>query len=1057
MASAVTCKSCGKPVAAGDKFCPGCGTAVTLADETVQAPAMQEAGTNVTQCAKCGAPMGRDDRFCPQCGASRPEAATVVSHVSLRNAQATRLIAATKGEFEILEQLGTGAMGAVYLAKDIALSRKVAIKVIAPHLLSDDTMVSRFRMEAQTVASLRHPNIVNVHAVRQADDLHYFVMEFIDGPPLRNMVKQNAPIEVDVVQSIMFQVGSALSYAHRSGGGVIHRDVKPANIMVDREGDAFVTDFGISKIAESQSGLTQTGATIGTPEYMSPEQCRGEALTGASDQYALGIVAYEMLCGHTPFTGTQYHIMVAHTTEAAKPIREVRGDVPAHVAEAVERMLAKDPGARWPDLDAAVVAMGGTPLGYHDPVRHKIKALTGATLMHVPAVGAGSRSGGASGARGTLDTATSVSVLGIPSVLETGERIQLRADVRGADNTSLGSLGVIWASTDPAIAKVEAGWVEGLKPGTVSIMASAGNVASSVLLTVAEPAPAKLLVRPGSINMQRGGRIGLTAEVQDKRGRRLEREIRWRSSDPGVATVSASGEVTARGSGPVTITAETEGAKGTAEVVVEAPVGAAAAAGGSASAEPPAPAREKSAAAPRRPAAARPKPTTRAKPAPAGGRRPLAIAAVLVLLVGAGVAGVTMFGGGDGSTVPPTTSVGGGTGSAGGGDAPGGGGTSTPGTQGGSANTGGTPSPTSGSPGSAAGGVPPGTAPAALAGGASPGASTPGGATTSPAQTDPDPPQQVTAGGGRARGGRGGQTQTAGRGNPATATPPPKPARVALNVPERSMDVGDTQTANARVFASGGAPMGPGTYSLAWRSSDGSVVSVDAQGRLRAGSPGRAWIVGSAGSAGDSVLINVAAAVASVEIAQQDFTVEAGTQPRTLRASALDQARRPVAGDVTWTSSNPAVARVDASGTVTPVAPGTAQITASAAGFSDQVTVSVTEPPPALPSVEQARAAIQAYAAALGERDRALVTRLWGGGDARRRDELLELFDQNSFSASLGNVGAPTQGPGGVVVPFQVTLSWRTNFGQNRSRDFSFAGRLERVGADWQLSGIVPR
>jgi serine/threonine-protein kinase len=311
MAATIPCKSCGKPVPAGDRFCSGCGTAVANdSAATVMLQQTQGTGAHSTQCVKCGTSMGREDKFCPKCGASRPEEATIVSHLSLRNAQAAHLIQATKGEFEILQQLGTGAMGAVYLAKDISLGRKVAIKVIASNLLSDATMISRFRFEAQTVASLRHPNIVNVHAVRQSSDLHYFVMEFIDGPPLRSVVKTHAPLDVDVVQAIIFQVGSALAYAHRSAGGVIHRDVKPANIMVDKEGDAFVTDFGISKMSESQSGLTQTGATIGTPEYMSPEQCRGDALSGSSDQYALGIVAYEMLVGHVPFTGSQYKIMV---------------------------------------------------------------------------------------------------------------------------------------------------------------------------------------------------------------------------------------------------------------------------------------------------------------------------------------------------------------------------------------------------------------------------------------------------------------------------------------------------------------------------------------------------------------------------------------------------------------------------------------------------------------------------------------------------------------------------------------------------------------------------
>ncbi|MDH3208391.1 MAG: inactive serine/threonine-protein kinase VRK3, partial [Gemmatimonadota bacterium] len=177
MSETVSCQSCGRLVAKDDSFCPGCGSSVVDGDTaTGIVSAIRE--TNPTQCVQCSAPMGRDDRFCSKCGASRPEDATVVSHVSLRNAQAARLIEATQGEFEIVQRIGHGAMGAVYLARDIALGRRVAIKVIAPHLLSDEAMVSRFKLEAQTVASLRHPNIVNVHGVREDEDLHYFVMEF---------------------------------------------------------------------------------------------------------------------------------------------------------------------------------------------------------------------------------------------------------------------------------------------------------------------------------------------------------------------------------------------------------------------------------------------------------------------------------------------------------------------------------------------------------------------------------------------------------------------------------------------------------------------------------------------------------------------------------------------------------------------------------------------------------------------------------------------------------------------------------------------------------------
>jgi serine/threonine protein kinase/uncharacterized protein YjdB len=1050
MAATIPCKSCGKPVPVGDKFCSGCGTAVVNdSAATVMLQQTHGTGTQSTQCVKCGASMGRDDKFCPKCGTVRLEEATVVSHLSLRNAQAAHLIEATKGEFEILQQLGTGAMGAVYLAKDISLGRKVAIKVIASNLLSDATMISRFRFEAQTVASLRHPNIVNVHAVRQSADLHYFVMEFIDGPPLRNVVKTHAPLDVDVVQAIIFQVGSALAYAHRSAGGVIHRDVKPANIMVDKEGDAFVTDFGISKMSEAQTGLTQTGATIGTPEYMSPEQCRGDALTGSSDQYALGIVAYEMLVGHVPFTGSQYNIMVSHTSERPKPILTVRPDCPPEVAEAVERMLAKTPQERWPDLDSAVAAMGGAPLGYQSPIRQKIKALTGATLASIPAVRTGQPSAVSGGAK-TLDTATSVSVIGLPPILETGERIQLKADVKGVGNTSLGGQGVIWASTDPAIAKVDGAWVEALAPGSVSIMASAGNVASSVLLTVEEPKPAKVIVRPAAVNMQKGGKIILTALVQDKRGKDLSRPVRWKSSDPAVATVSAKGEVVAKGSGPATITAEADTASATSAIVVEAPVVAPAP-------PPPAPKLE---AAPKPPApkpaaavepAPKPKPTPvepaapKAKPAPAQrpatGERPIyrhpgAIAASVVLL-GALVMGVMSLGGGDEPTEP---------------------------------------TPQASSPSAPAQQEP---APAASTSGGALATPNPTASTTPPATTQPQPsnPPATTSA--------------------PVAAPPPTPARVDIGELASSMQQGGSATATAQVFASSGAAMNGG-FTLAWRSSNPAAVTVDQRtGALRAAGPGAAWIVAAAGGARDSVRLTVTApattastpppnrpaprpaeptpqpaapTVARVEIAGPDLDLEVGSPARTLTASVVDSNGRPVSRPVTWSSANPQVASVDGSGRVTAVGAGSTQITATMDGRSDQVGVTVTvaaAPPrpapepapvasaPALPSTEDARAAVEGYVAALGSNDRDTVTRLWGSAPEGDRGDLLDAMGSRDFRVTLGTVTTPVADGSAALVTFPVAAAWRSNFGQNRGGNFNFQARLERAGNAWRLVSVV--
>jgi serine/threonine-protein kinase len=1055
LAAPVSCKKCGKAVPAGDKFCSGCGSAVTLdSAATVMLPHAHGTGTQVTQCVKCGATMGRDDKFCPKCGASRPEEATVVSHLSLRNAQAAHLIEATKGEFEILQQLGTGAMGAVYLAKDVSLSRKVAIKVIASNLLSDATMISRFRFEAQTVASLRHPNIVNVHAVRQSQDLHYFVMEFIDGPPLRSVVKTHAPLDVDVVQAIIFQVGSALAYAHRSAGGVIHRDVKPANIMVDKEGDAFVTDFGISKMSESQSGLTQTGATIGTPEYMSPEQCRGDALSGASDQYALGIVAYEMLVGHVPFTGSQYNIMVSHTSERPKPILTVRPDCPAQVAEAIERMLAKTPQERWPDLDSAVHAMGGAPLGYQSPIRQKIKALTGATLASIPAVRTGQPAAVSGGAK-TLDTATSVSVVGLPPILETGERIKLEADVK-AGSSSLGSQGVVWASTDPMIAKVEGGWVEALAPGSVSIMASAGNVASSVLLTIQEPKPAKVLVRPAAVNMQRGGKIVLNALVQDKRGKDLPKPVRWKSSDPQVATVSAKGEVVAKGGGPVTITAEAEGATGTSAIVVEVPVAA------------PAPKPEPAA----KPAPPPHKPASTAKPAsepaakskaipaersPAKAPRPIyrhpgAIAATVVL-IGAAVGVVMMRDGGGSPAADPVTPVAPtrGSGSASPVAQPTGSGSSQPAQQRGGATS--TPSqPTTAQP--------PNT------GTAGPPASTTAGRGTEPAATpDPTPPSSAARGGG--------------------AAPPPAPARVDIGPLAGSMQTGGTAAATAQVFASSGAAMASGSYTLAWRSSNASAVAVDQRtGALRAAGLGAAWIVATAGDARDSVRVTVTApvtaaapptqppppTVARVEIAGSDLALEVGSAPRSLSATAVDAGGRPLSRPITWSSSNPRVASVDGTGRVTATGAGSAQITATADGRSDQVGVTVAAPAPlpapapapapvpaapALPSSAEARTAVEGYVAALQGNDRDTVTRLWGSAPEGDRGDLFDVMEGQQLRVTLATVSNPVGDGAAATVTFQVTANYRSGFGQNRNATFDFRGRLERAGNAWRLASVV--
>jgi len=398
---------------------------------------------------------------------------------------------ATLGEYEIMGLLGRGGMATVYLAHDIALDRKVAIKVMAPHLMSGEGMAERFKREARTAGSLSHPHIIPIYAVKEAgNDLIFFVMKFVEGRPLDGIIREVGAVPFPMVSSIMQQVGSALGYAHRRG--IIHRDIKPANIMLDVDGWAVVTDFGIAKVSDKQA-LTMTGATVGTPSYMSPEQCAAtKELSPASDQYSLGIVAYEMLAGRLPFTADSVMaIMYAHFNEAPAPIQSVRADCPPAIADAVMRMLEKDPEKRWPSVEAAVVPFAGAPLAPDDPVRTKMMTLAtqgGNSQMlakfSTPAsptpVGKG-RAGGDKTATGVVSL-----VLTPPQVtVAIHGAVQLTARPKRASGATLIGRAITWASTEPDIATVsEDGLVTALKPGVATITCTCEGSSATATVTV---------------------------------------------------------------------------------------------------------------------------------------------------------------------------------------------------------------------------------------------------------------------------------------------------------------------------------------------------------------------------------------------------------------------------------------------------------------------------------------------------------------------------------------------------------------------------------------------
>ena len=284
-----------------------------------------------------------------------PDPVVSSSDADLR-AHVERTLAAS---YELDREIGRGGMGIVYRAKDRRLKRTVAVKLLPPEMSFRAEIRSRFLREAETAAQLSHPNIVPIYSVDERDGLVFFVMACIEGDNLAKRMHDRGPLPADEARRIMVEVSEALAYAHARG--VIHRDIKPDNILLEQEsGRAMVTDFGIARAAEGgDSRLTATGMAIGTPAYMSPEQAAGEReIDGRSDLYSLGIVGYHMLAGELPFNaGSTPAMLVKHLSERPRPLQERRPDVPQDLGRAVMMLLEKDPANRFPSASALAIAL----------------------------------------------------------------------------------------------------------------------------------------------------------------------------------------------------------------------------------------------------------------------------------------------------------------------------------------------------------------------------------------------------------------------------------------------------------------------------------------------------------------------------------------------------------------------------------------------------------------------------------------------------------------------------------------------------------------------------
>jgi tRNA A-37 threonylcarbamoyl transferase component Bud32 len=253
--------------------------------------------------------------------------------------------------YELEEVVGHGGMSTVYKAHDSLLERNVALKVLHQQYNEDEDFVERFKREARSVAQLQHPNIVTVIDRGEEHGRQYIVFEFIDGENLKELVVRKGRLGLRDALEIAHEIARGLAFAHDHG--LVHRDVKPQNVLLNGDGGAKVTDFGIARSLDVDHGVTQTGTILGTSNYIAPEQASGKPVDAHTDVYSLGIVLYEMLTGELPFPGESFvAVAMKHIQEPSPNVLDVRGDIPLRVAEMIDRALEKDPEDRFPTMDA---------------------------------------------------------------------------------------------------------------------------------------------------------------------------------------------------------------------------------------------------------------------------------------------------------------------------------------------------------------------------------------------------------------------------------------------------------------------------------------------------------------------------------------------------------------------------------------------------------------------------------------------------------------------------------------------------------------------------------
>ncbi len=334
-------------------------------------------------CSRCGTQNKDTAKFCDSCGLDLTATTPTGVRVDAPDiAEIDMVRQELNEEYEILDELGRGGMAIVFKAKEKQLDREVAIKVLPFSLAFDKEFVERFQREARTSARLEHPNIIPIYRVGKSGRIIYFVMKFLRGKPLSSVLASRGSLPPAEIKRILIDVSRALSYAHKKE--IVHRDIKPDNIMFDEHGHAVVTDFGIAKAA-SGGKLTGTGMSIGTPHYMSPEQAKAQALDGRSDIYSLGVVGYQCLTGGVPFDGEDsFSIGYKHIMEEI-PTPPLETPEKRQLFEIIRKMMAKTPAQRFQNADELIgVLEGGRSVTFTTDATQALPSMSGARLGSAP-------------------------------------------------------------------------------------------------------------------------------------------------------------------------------------------------------------------------------------------------------------------------------------------------------------------------------------------------------------------------------------------------------------------------------------------------------------------------------------------------------------------------------------------------------------------------------------------------------------------------------------------------------------------------------------------------